>query len=137
MFYRPMNYIAYFLLILLLAFFLLTGAALQTQSRLSPEEFDAGLKTGKAIQLIDVRTQEEYQEAHIPLALNIDYYMLNFRNKISKLDKTQPVFVYCYKGNRSARAATILAKMGFTMVFELKSGFLAWQKAGLEIKKIN
>ncbi|MFV0572277.1 MAG: rhodanese-like domain-containing protein [Xanthomarina gelatinilytica] len=64
---------------------------------LSPVEF----KT----QIIDVRTPEEFQEGHIEGALNIDFYSEDFEKEFHKLDKEQPVYLYCRSGYRSNQSA--------------------------------
>ena len=78
------------------------------------------------VQLVDVRTDEEYADGHIAGALNIDVSKEHFLdNALGQLDKSRPVAVYCKSGRRSAKAATMLVKEGFTVV-NLKGGILAW-----------
>lgn len=63
--------------------------------------------------LLDVRTQEEYLEAHIPGSLNIPLDELqSAANEIPA--KNTPVFVYCLSGGRSRRAEQVLRNMGYT-----------------------
>ena len=57
----------------------------------------------EGIQLVDVRTPDEYKEGHLPNALNIDFLDENFEANIQQLDKTRPVIVYCQRGGRSAK----------------------------------
>ncbi|NNC46404.1 MAG: rhodanese-like domain-containing protein, partial [Winogradskyella sp.] len=63
-------------------------------------------------QLVDVRTPEEFNKAHIKDAQNIDYNSPTFDEDISKIDKTKPVIVYCKSGNRSAKCSKKLQKAG-------------------------
>ncbi len=85
-----------------------------------------------ALQLIDVRTEEEYQVSHLKSAQNICVTSTDFKEKVEKLDKDKPVYVYCKKGGRSAKAAEILKDMGFTKVYDLQGGLTSWQEEGLE-----
>ena len=84
---------------------------------------------GKAVQLVDLRTPEEYQKGFIDDAINIDY--LNpkiFNEEFSKLDKDKPVYIYCRSGNRSQKSVPLLKKLGFTKIYDLKGGYNAWAK---------
>lgn len=81
------------------------------------------------IQLIDVRTVEEFNEHYIKGAENI-VYDSNFDQKLNQLDKDKPLVVYCRSGRRSAASAEILEKKGFTKIYELKDGIIQWMKEG-------
>lgn len=93
---------------------------------LPPEEFKKQI-TDHPAQLIDVRTANEFKSGHIKTATNIDYYSSNFSNQMSKLNKEKPVYIYCRSGNRSIKAANLLAKLGFTEIYDLEGGFLNWK----------
>lgn len=77
------------------------------------------------IQLIDVRTPEEYQSGHIPEAKLIPLQELP--NRLAEIDKNKNVYVICHSGNRSRQAADILAKNGFPNIFNIKGGMLSWK----------
>lgn len=79
------------------------------------------------VQLIDVRTPEEFEAGHIENALNIDFFSEQFNADFEKLDKEKPIYIYCKSGNRSGQAAKKLAVMGFEMIYDLKGGFLNYQ----------
>jgi thioredoxin 1 len=102
----------------------------QAQSTLSPDDFESNLKQSTTAQLIDVRTSDEYQKAHLLNAKNADVKGGNFEQDMNGLDKNKPVFVYCLSGGRSAIAAKKMVEAGFKEVFELKGGFLKWTSAG-------
>jgi rhodanese-related sulfurtransferase len=89
--------------------------------------FKKGL-TNKDVQLIDVRTPEEFRAGHIENAILIDYYSENFKTKIQKLDKEKPVYVYCKSGYRSGNSAIIFRDLGFKKVVDLDGGYDAWSK---------
>lgn len=86
------------------------------------------------VQIIDVRTQAEYQSGHLFDAENIDVNSPEFEALIENLDKNKPVCVYCKSGGRSAKAAKILEQKGFKKVYDLKGGIVKWQKDGKEIR---
>lgn len=83
--------------------------------------------------ILDVRTPEEYAEGYIDKALNIDFYNPAFKSEVKKLDKTKSYFVYCKAGGRSASAAELMRKEGFSKVFDLDGGITAWQENNLPI----
>lgn len=87
-----------------------------------------------AVQLVDVRTPEEYAEKHLKEAVNINFNDDNFIDKIEKLDKTKPVYVYCLSGGRSSKAAALITSKGFAQVYNLDGGILAWNEAGLPVE---
>jgi len=89
----------------------------------------------KTVQLIDVRTPEEYGKGHITDAKNVNFYDSDFLSQLEKLDKAKPVYLYCKSGGRSGKASTQLHEAGFNLVYDLKGGFLGWEAAGLPIKK--
>ncbi|MDT0643936.1 rhodanese-like domain-containing protein [Zunongwangia sp. F363] len=102
------------------------GAADEKVKVLKKTDYIKHLKELNGI-LIDVRTPKEYIEDHIENARNINWYDPKFKEKIRRLDKTRPAFIYCRSGARSARAAKSFIKAGFSKVYDLKGGFLAFQ----------
>lgn len=86
------------------------------------------------VQIIDVRSQAEYQSGHLFDAKNIDVNSPEFEALIENLDKSKPVCVYCKSGGRSTKAAKILEQKGFKKVYDLKGGIVKWQKDGKEIQ---
>lgn len=94
------------------------------------------LLENKAIQLVDVRTIEEFNEHYIKGAENI-VYDANFEQKLILLEKDKPVIVYCRSGRRSAISADIMEKQGFTDIYELEGGIIQWMNEGNPIKKVD
>ena len=88
----------------------------------------------EGIQLVDVRTPNEYKKGHIPNALNVDFLDANFESNIQQLDKTKPVIIYCQRGSRSSKCASRLIANGFVKVYDLENGFSKWKSSGLEIE---
>lgn len=96
-------------------------------SILNPTDFATKIKTGG--QLIDVRTPEEMSQGAISGAILIDYNADGFETKIKTLKKDQPVLLYCRSGGRSGKTAQMLQKLGYSEIYDLEGGFMAWSKA--------
>ena len=84
--------------------------------------------------LLDVRTADEYNDGHLPNALNIDVRQDGFVEEAkATLPTDKTIAVYCRTGKRSANAAGLLAKEGFKVV-NLLGGITAWKEAGMPIE---
>lgn len=104
-----------------------------SDNSLSVDKFNEVISAGN-VQIVDVRTPQEYGEGHISGAVNIDVMNSSFEQNVDKsLDKNIPVAVYCRSGNRSKTAMKILLKKGFK-VYELDKGFNAWKSSGMKIE---
>lgn len=93
------------------------------------DEFEKAVSTD-TVQLVDVRTAEEFNEGHIASTnvKNIDVKQADFIQRAdSELDKGKTVAVYCRSGKRSADAAGQLTEIGFKVI-NLDGGILEWQK---------
>lgn len=106
----------------------------QTIYKISPQEVYEAVSDGRK-QLLDVRTSEEYDDGHLKNAQNICVTDDDFEERVAKLNKEEPIYLYCKKGGRSAKAAEILKDMGFKEIYDLEGGILNWEKNGLE--KVN
>ena len=89
----------------------------------------------KGVQLVDVRTPEEYSEGFIPSAINIDYLSPAFSKGIEGLDKDKPIIVYCRSGKRSAKSSEKLEEAGFKKIYDLEGGFSKWKDKGYAVEK--
>ena len=76
--------------------------------------------------IIDARTQEEYDQGHIPEAILIPEYEIADRAEKELPDKNQLILVYCRSGRRSKIAAEELVKLGYTNVKEF-GGIIDWE----------
>ena len=101
---------------------------------ISPQEVRDAVYDSNKHQLIDVRTLEEFSEGHLKNAQNICITDADFEENVAKLDKNQPVYLYCRSGKRSASAAEILKDMGFTEIYDMEGGILKWESENLEIE---
>ncbi len=105
-------------------------ATAPTGGTVTVDEFEKQLNATAGAQLLDVRTPGEYAEGHLKSALNIDWNGNDFEASVQKLDKTKPVFVYCFVGGRSKEAAEFLSGKGFTTVYNMEGGYRKWTGAG-------
>jgi|SRR5690606_7296825 rhodanese-related sulfurtransferase len=99
---------------------------------ITPEEMQSFLDV-ENVQLIDVRSQEEFDKGHIKGAQNIDFFSPTFFEDISKLDKDKPVYLYCNSGKRSANCAEKMIEIGFVKIYDLEGGISKWKHEGLEV----
>lgn len=105
-------------------------------SSLSVDNFENAISDTSVIRL-DVRTSDEFSEGHLLNAINIDYLKPDFDSLVSiKLPKEKVIAVYCRSGNRSKKAASILADKKYKVI-ELNTGFSGWVSAGKEISTGN
>jgi rhodanese-related sulfurtransferase len=85
--------------------------------------------------LVDVRDASEYAEGHIEGALHIPLAKLEDRAIELQDYKQKPVIVTCQSGTRSGAASRKLTALGFTEVYEMKGGLLAWGDQKLPVTK--
>lgn len=101
---------------------------------ISSEKLKSVLAESPNVQLVDVRTASEFESGHLANAINISITDGDFESQISKLDKTEPIYVYCKSGARSARACNAMEEMGFVEMYDLKGGITSWKSAGLSVE---
>lgn len=102
--------------------------------RIDPAEAKKRLDLEKGIILLDVRTQEEYLENHIPKSTLIPLVVLAKEASQKLPDQQATIFVYCRSGNRSKAAVRLLVKQGYTNVFNL-GGINRWPYKTVSGKK--
>ncbi|NND15604.1 MAG: rhodanese-like domain-containing protein [Eudoraea sp.] len=92
------------------------------------EAWADGIKTDKDAVILDVRTQEEIDEGHIPGALINDIYLRQgFLDKLETLDKDKNYYVYCRSGSRSEQACAVMYSLGFKNTYNLPGGIIEWK----------
>jgi rhodanese-related sulfurtransferase len=92
---------------------------------------------GKVL-ILDVREPDEYAAGCLPGAVNIPRGVLEFKIDTHPTFRDQQeadILVHCQSGGRSALAAEVLQKLGYTKVISLAGGFKAWQEAGGPVVK--
>lgn len=90
---------------------------------ISPAEYVESFNTDDHF-LLDVRTAEEFASGHIEGAVNIPVQIL--ASYLDEVPQDQPVVIYCRSGNRSAQAASILRGAGYSDVYDIDGGVIAW-----------
>ncbi len=120
------------LLTLLLAALLLTACGQAKENdqeavymNITAEEAKRIMDTEEGYIILDVRTQEEYDEGHIPGAILIPNTEIEERAEEELTDKDQLILVYCRSGRRSKMAAEILVDLGYTNIREF-GGIIDW-----------
>ena len=83
------------------------------------------MDTQKGYIILDTRTQEEYDESHIPGAILIPYDEILEKAESVLTDKNQLLLVYCRSGRRSKLASEDLVKLGYTNIQEF-GGIIDW-----------
>jgi rhodanese-related sulfurtransferase len=100
---------------------------------LAPAAAATLIKNTKNLQLIDVRTPDEFAEGHLAGAKLIP--VQEIEKRLSEIDKQKPVLLYCRSGHRSGNALKILDEHGYAGAKHLEGGIKAWQAAGLPVTK--
>ncbi|EON77638.1 thioredoxin [Lunatimonas lonarensis] len=103
----------------------------QEKIELSAEEFNERISKIPDVQLVDVRTPEEFRKGHIENAANVNINGEQFRDQIRALDKSKPVYIYCLSGARSKAAANFLRDDGYENVYEMPGGIMEWRSKDL------
>lgn len=119
-------------MLILLAAILLTACAQNRKSdreaiyrNITAEEARQIMDTEKDYLILDVRTQEEYDQAHIPGAMLIPHTEIAEQAERTLTDKDRLLLVYCRSGRRSKLAAETLVELGYTNIREF-GGIIDW-----------
>lgn len=83
------------------------------------------MDTERGYVILDVRTESEYAEGHIPGAILIPDYEITEKAESILTDKNQKILVYCRSGRRSKNAAEALLALGYTNIWEF-GGIIDW-----------
>lgn len=105
-----------------------------TYECITQEEAHALMEDGNDCIILDVRTQEEYDEKHILNAICIPNETIGTEPPAELPDKDQLILVYCRSGNRSKQASEKLAAMGYTNIKEF-GGINTWTGATVSHKE--
>jgi rhodanese-related sulfurtransferase len=83
--------------------------------------------------LLDVRTPDEYRQAHLRGALLIPLGEL--QSRVQEIPRNRPVLVYCAVGARSVSAAAFLASKGYREIYHMSDGLVGWYKNGFPLER--
>jgi len=122
-------------------FFLTLSVSTQSQvpdslkvRSLAPAEFLAAYQKSGNGMMIDVREFFEYKKSRLKDAVNIPSSG-HLEAAADTIDKSRDLFFYCTSGFRSKRVAKFFFERGFTRVYSLDGGIIAWRKARMEVVK--
>ncbi len=88
-------------------------------------------------QLIDVRTNDEFNINRLTNAINIDFYDSIFLRRFEKFNKEDNLLLYCRSGRRSLLGAEILVKNGYKNIYDLKGGVISIDKSILDFTPLD
>ena len=112
----------------------LVAEAKKNITEISPEDAAAKLQNHAAV-IIDVREKDEWDEGHIPHAINLSRGTIELDIEEQVPDPNTVIICHCGGGGRSALAAESLQKMGYKNVRSMAGGLKAWKAAGLPTAK--
>ncbi len=96
-------------------------------SRMGIKQLSArNLDQKRGIVILDVRTDKEYEQGHIPGSVHVQ--LSEIGDKVKKLKKDKELVVYCQNGSRSIWAIKRLMGMGYKNLYNLKGGYNAWKR---------
>ena len=120
------------LIFLLLAVMMLTACGQDKENNqgavymnITAEEAKQIMDSEEGYIILDVRTQEEYEQGHIPGAIVISHEEIAEKAEEVLTDKDQLILVYCRSGRRSKIAAEALVELGYTNIKEF-GGIIDW-----------
>lgn len=97
---------------------------------ITPEKVMAAITAKENFVLLDVRTPGEYTRAKIAGSINVPVDEVADKVQTVIPDKNAIVYVYCLSGSRSIPAVQIMQQLGYTHVYNMPSGLLAWRAKG-------
>lgn len=115
-------------------FLILVNVAKTKIKEVSVDETRERMNSNPQARLIDVREDHEWNEAHAAGSIHLGKGIIERDIETTIPDKATEVILYCGGGYRSALAADVLQKMGYTNVFSMAGGWKAWKAAGAEIE---
>jgi len=104
-------------------------------TEISPTDAATKTKSSSDTVIVDVRDKDEFDESHIPDALQMSRGTIEFEVEDKFPDRNTTIICHCGGGGRSALAAESLQKMGYKNVRSMAGGFKAWKTAGLPTTK--
>lgn len=120
----------FLILSLIFALFVIAGCSKKedksTYTKISAEEAKKMMDENEDIIILDVRTEEEYQEGHIKEAVLIPDNEITEKAESILTDKSATILVYCRSGRRSANASRELNELGYTNIYDF-GGINDWE----------
>lgn len=108
-----------------------TARPLRQVDQWSVQELQAH-RHDRDLQILDVRSPEEFEAGHVPGARNI--YVPHLPERFPEFDRGRPVVTYCGTGYRASIGASVLAGAGFERVINIPGSWTAWKHAQLPVE---
>ncbi|WP_457577977.1 rhodanese-like domain-containing protein [Desulfomarina sp.] len=105
----------------------------QNQPHVNAVEFKKIMDSGEEFVLLDVRTEKEYNAAHLPGAIHINRGLIEWMVPGRITNPDTKIYLYCRTGARSAFATRRLLEMGYTNVTNISDAFRGWVVAGYPV----
>jgi len=115
-------------------FLALVEASRKNIKEFSTDDVKKKLDAGEKFHLIDVREESEWRAGHLPKAVHLCKGIIERDIENVVPDVGAKIVLYCGGGYRSALAADILQKMGYTNVVSMDGGFRGWREAGYPVE---
>jgi rhodanese-related sulfurtransferase len=125
-------------LLVILASVLVGAAWAEDPSYIEPQALSERVDSGDTeLLVLDVRSTAEFDEGHIPGAINIPYDAVGER--IAELGPAgeRDIVVYCRSGRRSAIALETLKGAGFSRLFHLEGDYLRWSEESRSVVRLS
>src|SRR5208283_856947 len=94
------------------------------------------MQEGTAPFIVDVRSQGEYDEDHVPGAVHIPFYSIESGLQRAGFSKRDPLILYCEHGPRAGFASFVLYLYGYEQVYSLEGHMKGWRSHDYPVEKI-
>lgn len=111
------------------------GCAIGSEPSIPAEELAARIEQGTAPVVVDVRSESEYRESHVPGAVHIPFLDVDERSSELDVGPGETVVVYCAHGPRAAWARRSFASAGIGNVVYLEGHMSGWLDRGLPVER--
>ena len=101
--------------------------------QMTTAELKKKMDKGETFVLLDVRSEADYQAAHLPGSLHISRGELEFAAAAKIPDTDTPIYVYCRTGVKATFAAKTLLDIGYSNVTRISDSFKGWLEAGYPV----
>lgn len=98
----------------------------KTYQNINADAFQQQMKAAENVHIIDVRSDMEYRQGHIPGSKLINLMSGSAQKELLQLPKDHTILLYCRSGNRSGMAAQQLGDAGYKKVYNLEGGLNYW-----------
>lgn len=109
-------------------------ASQDSYSEVSQDTLLKYLEEDRDMCIMDVRSQREYEQGHVPKSIHMDYQKISTHIEELEPHRRKDLIVYCEHGMRARMAISVLQRTGFTRVYHLEGDMVEWKRAGLALE---